>query len=643
MITIFRLLFICLVLFPLSTEARSLYWQNIDVRATLDADGRLQIREQQTIVFSGAWNGGERTFRVSPGQKMKIESISRMDNGGQEIPLIRGNLKLVDHWDHNGKKTIRWRSRLSSDQPFSNTPITYVLRYSLSHILVPDNGSYLLNHDFCFPDRKGIVKNFHLNLEFDPVWQTSPISMVRNNIAPGNGAVLRQVLSFSGQTKPTVYKKQAPLPVAALPASPSPAPYWLQILLLLILISWIAWRTRVFFQWEKALNRFERLLPTSVVNEQWLENELFIYKPEVVGATWDKTTTTAEVSAVLARLVQEGKMKSWLTPYLIPFFNIKFPGMPPILHLKLLQPKDSFSGYEYTLINGLFVDGSDSTDTQTIRKYYQKKRKTFDPVLKLREPLNRQMKKLVKEGHSALDMIWVPTVVLAFAGFFLLLANAFLHKAEFIPFQAPGMFGIVQIWVIGFAMALHYRNSVLSLGWRLFAVFFLVCCVLIGFCIFLFFPVSSLLLLGLFCMAMAITNNVINLAKSRDSTEGLALRRKFASAQNYFKQELTRKNPQINDSWFPYLLAFGLGPKVDSWFRKFGANMSHLSSTGMGTHTGGSHSGASFSGGGGTFGGGGASGSWSAAVGSLSASGDGSSSGGSGGGGSSGGGGGGGW
>lgn len=643
MLTIFRLLFICLILLPQSIEARSLFWQDINVNATLDADGRLQIREQQTIVFSGAWNGGERTFRIRPGQKMKFGSISRIDDKGQEIPLIRGNLKLVDHWDHNGKKTIRWRSRLPSSPPFNNTPITYVLRYSLGHILTPDGQGYLLNHDFCFPDRSGIVKNFRLNLEFDPLWQHPPVSLTRNNIAPGNGVVFRQVLSFSGQSQPAIRKKQAPLPVAALPTPVSPAPNWLRILLLLVLISWIIWKIHSFFQWENALNRFERILPASIVDEQWLEKELFIYKPEVAGATWDKTTSTAEVSAVLARLVQEGKMKSWLTPYLIPFFNIKFPGIPPVLHLQLLQPKKSFSGYEYTLINGLFVDGSDQTDTQTIRKYYQKRRKTFDPVLKLRSPMKRQIKKLVKEGHSALDMIWVPTVVFAVAGFFLLLTNGFLHKSEFIPLQAPGMFGIVQFWVIGFAMAFNYRKSVLSLGWRLFAVFFFICCVLIGFCVFLFFPVSSILLLGLFCMAMAITNNIVNLSKSRDSEEGLTLRRKFATARNYFKQELTQENPQINDSWFPYLLAFGLGSKVDSWFQKFGTNVSHFGSTGMSSHTGSSHSGSSFSGGGGTFGGGGTSGSWSAAVGSLTASGGGSSSGGSGGGGSSGGGGGGGW
>lgn len=104
MVNVFYLLFICLVLLPQTTQARSLYWQDIEVRARLDADGRLHIQEQQSIVFSGAWNGGERTFRILPGQKMKFEAISRIDANGQNIPLLRGQLKRVDHWDHNGQK-----------------------------------------------------------------------------------------------------------------------------------------------------------------------------------------------------------------------------------------------------------------------------------------------------------------------------------------------------------------------------------------------------------------------------------------------------------------------------------------------------------------------------------------------------------
>lgn len=643
MMTVFRLLFVCIFLFPQFAEARSLFWQDIKVRASLDVDGRLHVREQQTMVFSGNWNGGERSFHIRPGQKMKFESISRIDANGQDIPLVRGNLSLVDHWDHNGKTTIRWRSRLPSDPVFLNTSITYVLRYSLSHILIPDQEGYLLDHDFCFPDRTGVVKNFHLDLEFDPAWQHPPLSMIRHDIAPGKGAVLQQQLQFSGQTRPTVYKKQAPLPKAIPAPPPSPASNWFRVFLLLVLLGWILWKARVFVQWERSLDRFVGVLPTDIVDKQWLAKELFVHKPEVVGATWDKTTSTPEVAAVLARLVQEERMESWMEPYLIPFFNFPVPVLPPTLHLKLLQPRESFTGYEYKLIKGLFVEGSTTTDTKTIRTYYQKKRKTFDPVAKLHEPLRKQMQKLTASEASALDMVWVPTVFLAVVGFFLLLGNGFLHQEEFFPLQVAGMLCGVLFWVVGLINGISYRNTVLFLGWRLFALFFAVACIPVGFCVLLFFPVSSLLLFGLFCMAMAISNNIINISKSRESVEGLALRRKLATARKYFQRELAHEKPEIHDSWFPYLLAFGLGHKVDSWFRKYGANRGYRQSPGSSFTTHSGNSGGSFTGGGGAFGGGGASGSWSSAVGSLTASGGGSSSGGGGSGGSSGGGGGGGW
>jgi len=640
MLSVFRFLLFCVLLCPFGAEARSLFWQDIEVKATLDGGGRLHIQEQQTIVFSGDWNGGERIFRVFPGQKMKFESISRLDANGRNIPLQRGNLQLVDHWDHNGQTAIRWRSRLPSDPVFNNTSITYILRYSLSHLLLPEQGNYLLDHDFCFPDRSGIVKKFRLELTFDPVWQQSPISLVRNNIAPGEGVVLRQKLSFSGEKKPTTYTKQAPLPQATPALPPPPAATWIRLLLLLFLVAWIATKIRGFFQWERSLNRFAPLPSTSLVDEQWLEKELFVHKAEVVGATWDKTTSTAEVAAVLSRMVQEGKMESWMKSYLIPFFNISIPGIPPVLYLKILQPRESFSGYEYKLVKGLFVDEStDTTDTKTIREYYRKKRKTFDPVLKIQEPLQRQMKKLVDERNSVLGMIWIPTVLLGVAGCFLLLGNAFLHQTEFVPLQVAAMVGLVFSWLLGFVFAYSYRHSVLSLKVRLAAIIFSLWFILIDFAVLLFFPASSLLLFGLFCLALSFSNNIINLSKSRESKEGLVLRRNFAAARNFFKQELAQKNPRIKDDWFPYLLAFGLGMDVDSWFRKFGGSVGHLSSTGIGS--GSSTSG--FTGGGGAFGGGGASGSWSMAVGSLTASGGGSSSGGSSGGGSSGGGGGGGW
>ncbi len=60
-----RLLLLSFLLFPHITEARSLFWQEIAVKASLDKEGRLHIREQQTMIFSGDWNGGETFLSVA--------------------------------------------------------------------------------------------------------------------------------------------------------------------------------------------------------------------------------------------------------------------------------------------------------------------------------------------------------------------------------------------------------------------------------------------------------------------------------------------------------------------------------------------------------------------------------------------------
>jgi hypothetical protein len=55
--------FLALAAIDLSVaEARSLHWSRLEVEAQLDANGVLGVIEKQSIVFDGAWNGGERWF-----------------------------------------------------------------------------------------------------------------------------------------------------------------------------------------------------------------------------------------------------------------------------------------------------------------------------------------------------------------------------------------------------------------------------------------------------------------------------------------------------------------------------------------------------------------------------------------------------
>jgi uncharacterized membrane protein YgcG len=160
-------------------------------------------------------------------------------------------------------------------------------------------------------------------------------------------------------------------------------------------------------------------------------------------------------------------------------------------------------------------------------------------------------------------------------------------------------------------------------------------------------PLLMLQVIGLPLLAIGALNSVFNRMHSSEVPKGLQLRRSLESARRYFEHELARPTPRLRDEWFPYLLAFGLGPKVDRWFRSFGGSKrtsttsfgaSSASSTPQSASTSASST-PSWSGGGGMFAGGGASGSWVSAVGVVAAGVSKPSSGGSGGGGSGGGGG----
>src|SRR5262249_30638068 len=205
-----RALFFAAFLCLLSTSAfaqRELHWDAMQVVAHLDAGGHLQVAEAQTMVFTGDWNGGERTFNVRPRQKLTFNGIFR-DTGGGWRPLHQdSSLTSVDSYAWTDNKTLRWRSRRPTDPLFNRTSLRYELRYDLSGILESDGDGFLLDHDFAFPDRVGAINHFELRLTVDPVWQ--PGEAIRDvytasNLLPGRSFVLKLPLRYTGAAVPAV-------------------------------------------------------------------------------------------------------------------------------------------------------------------------------------------------------------------------------------------------------------------------------------------------------------------------------------------------------------------------------------------------------------------------------------------------------
>lgn len=621
-----------------AAQGRSLHWRGIAVEARLDAEGRLHVRERQAMVFTGDWNGGQRTFRVAPRQRFEFESLSRIDPvTGTPRAMVRGDLDVVDGYDFTSSRTLRWRSRLPTDRPFDATELVYVIEFSYSNLLVPTDSGYVLDHDFAVTDREGNIEDFTLTLQLDSAW-SAPLSFrgtyQARNLPPGEGFVVRVPLRYAATGRPAAVEFGAG-PVA-------------RVALLLLLLAGVYGLGRRFLARERALGRFEPLIPVGAIDRKWLEERVLAHPPEVVGAAWDATTGAPEVTAVLARLEAEGKLTSEVEKKGWKIFS------SPVLHLKLLVPRNRLNDYERALIDSLFLPGRDVTSTDEVRARYQKS--GFDPASKIKAPLQRLANQLSSSRASVPKPGWRPTLLLLLAAVVLLIIGIVRRPFDALIVGPGAIIGIV-LYIIAVIAASVWRLRVHRLRGPA-----LVCLVpmglIVGGIIVLLLgatpPAGFFVLAGLVTIALALVRSVLNQAMSRESAERIAFRKRLASAREYFLHQLEQPHPALRDEWFPWLIAFGLANHMDQWFRAFGGDAARSGATWVpsssGSDSSGGTGGCSGFGGGGGFSGGGASAAWTAAAGSLAAgvsapssSGSGGGGGGGGGGGSSGGGGGGGW
>jgi hypothetical protein len=623
-----------------AAQVRQLTWPEVSVTARLDADGRLHVRERQVMRFTGDWNGGQRIFATQFGERFDFERIARVHSAtGDELPLVAGDLDDIDEFDWIDGSTLRWRSRLPSDPPFDGTEITYVLEFAYDDILRPrDDGTYLLNHDFAFADREGVFSRFELTLDIDSAWRPPPefdAHFAATDLPPGEGFVVTVPLTRTASSQPAaVHFGAGPGIRLALVGALMTG---LIVLFARLLVS------------EAKLGRLAKL-PVSRrdITTEWLDEHVLSHLPEVVGAEWDNDTSEPEVAATLARLVQERRLQSSVKT------KKAFLSENHVLHLRRLVPHERFNGYERELIDALFESHDETTDTERVKKRYQKT--GFDPASVIRSRLTQRVDDVTRPDGAAPSRI--PTLLLMAASIVLILLGVRERRAD-AAIAVAAVAASVPLYLLAVAFAYAWRNRVTrlwvgALGFLLplgAAVSVFAGVLLVGGG----FRAGALVLAGLVVWMLMLGNSVFNLARSRQSAGRIARRKRLAAARDYFRAELAKERPALRDEWFPYALAFGLGGHIDRWFRSFGGENGARASTPV-VHSSGSSAGASSSGGswsgfggGGGFGGAGGGASFGAAIGGMAASVPAPSSsssgggGGGGGGGSSGGGGGGGW
>jgi uncharacterized membrane protein YgcG len=635
-----RLFVVLLALAASPALAKSLHWQALDVTARLDRDGRLHVSERQAIVFDGDWNGGERTFRVGAGQSLKFESIARVEDGADR-KLSAGGLGKIDHYSFTSPTVLRWRSRLPDDPPFDNKEITYVLNYSMSGVLRKTDGAYNLNHDFAFPDRAGLIERYSLRLDLDPAWHgaQSPIIIQRKGLVPGESVVVTLKLEFAAQGAP-----------AGTVNTLSRRSVYGVLALFVIAMAFLLFD---FVTTEHEKGRFARILPPDAIDEAWLEEHLFALKPEAAGAAIDGKTGPPEVAAMLARMTQEGKISSTVET------RRAFLKSRQVLCLTLLVDRNALTDGEGKLVRALFFDG-DATDTDKIRAHY--KNGGFNPASIVEGAVTPELQRIKGWGKNPRRADWKRSSIALGAIFVLLIVAAMRGGNDTGVVIFVTVAGAV---LLGFAAAAASANSSAVTGLvPRFAIPALLLAPLIWLVVSYSLGAIRLLLhfltpLAICAWAAAITKMVLDVLRSPQAPETIALRKRLIAARNYFISELRSPQPRLRDEWYPYLLAFGLGKHVDRWFGAFGSGESRSGTFAASSSSASSGSfssqSPSFTGGGGAFGGAGASGGWAVAavaigagVAAPSSSGSGGSSGGGGGSSSSGssssgGGGGGGW
>jgi uncharacterized membrane protein YgcG len=589
-------------------QDRSLWWDALTVHARLDADGALHVSERHAMVFDGAWNGGERTFQLRPWQELRIAAFGEVDPTTQLRTSWReGDLDEIGEYERNGN-VLRWRARLPNDPPFANIRKTYEINYSLTGLLIPENGVYRLEHDLAFPDRGGEIRVFEATLEVDPAWAAAdlPTSWHHENLQPGESVFANASLRFVGTGQPVSIAA-----VRALPST-SAAPM-LRYALFAIVLAFAIFHTVALLNRERARGRFAPPLPLEEIDDAWLQAHVFNQPPEVVGAAWDLDTSASEVSALLARLAQQGAIKTEVRKRGVGWFSRE------TLYMELLCERDRLADHERALIDSLFFSGSRSTDTDRIREHYSKS--GFTPAALITSGIEKQLPVVFANKIAVPPWARWATGLLFAAG-----VIAFIVSVIQAPDAAPPVIvsGIILLacWVFALVFGYGYRSNVHGLRGRLTRALicsYLICAVVAIVLLARVVPMVPLGMVAVTLIALAFVNSAYNMMRTRETPAALQVRRQLGSARLYFEQELRSEQPRLKDEWFPYLLAFGLGPKIDRWFKSFGGttpSTARAATAGSIVSHGGvsSRNGSSWTGGGGAFGGAGASASWAGAV-----------------------------
>jgi uncharacterized membrane protein YgcG len=358
---------------------------------------------------------------------------------------------------------------------------------------------------------------------------------------------------------------------------------------------------------ERNLGRFAVIDP-AIIDSSWIEKNIVVHPAEVVGAAWDGRVGTPEVVALIARMTAEGKLESEVTG-------------KDSMTLRLKVDRNNLDGYERALVNNLFFNSATVTSTKEVRQHY--KNEGFNRAKVIQPELDKQVKRMLPSGKTRVGFL--PGIALFVAGLAFLISTV-IYDPVYIVGLVAGTFAVVILATLGRIPGWVFRARI---DWGMQAAALLMIpafSISLVAAAFLWFAAGILglpwtAIAAIASWALCVSYSSINSMKSQQNADTIAFRKQLVACRTFFKKELTKPRPNLSDSWYPWILAFGLGKQVDNWSRRNAPTTADsFTSSNSTTHTSPSGPTATgFSGGGGLSGGAGATGSWAAAAAGLAA------------------------
>lgn len=335
----------------------------------------------------------------------------------------------------------------------------------------------------------------------------------------------------------------------------------------------------------------------------------------MVAAAWDNHIDSAEVVALIARLVAEGKLTSG--------------GKGKSMSLHLAVDRETLDGYERALVDGLFFEKRTDTSTGLVQRHYRKK--GFDAAGLIRAGLEVRAAAILPPGRKPWRVPYVATL--------LYLGGAFLIGREWqsgrttTAVAAVFAFGVLPLMLVARQLGLRFHANIQWGPMKAFSTFVPAALAVGAAALYLWrwaesgvVPVSDWFVAGIVMLALSVFFAGVGALKSTQHHAALAFRKTLASGREFFVAELAKERPALRDEWFPWVLAFGLGKQMDSWSALPTSGPSATRSSGGRNSSTSSSSGGSGSASGtwtgfaaGRSGGGGGGASWGAAAAGLAA------------------------